>query len=112
MAIGLWNTSFGPVKIEADSSGGTGKLMGVWVYDKEGQEVIGFFSGTANGNVLNFQWEEPSQGAPLQGAGYLVFDPAGTSFTGRWWTANQDRGGDWTGQRGQAQAAPAAPATP
>jgi hypothetical protein len=109
MALGLWNSNFGPVKIEADTSGGTGKLMGVWVYDRDGQEIIGFFSGQANGNVLNFGWEEPSTGAPLRGAGYLTFDPAGASFTGRWWTDSRDRGGDWNGWRGQ-NAATNAPA--
>ncbi len=106
MAMGLWNSNFGAVKVEADNSSGTGRLMGIWLYDRDGQEIIGFFSGTAQGNVLQFSWQEPSTGAPLQGAGYLVFDPAGKSFTGRWWTNNRDRGGDWNGWRGQPAADP------
>lgn len=98
-ALGLWKSNFGPVKIDSDTSAGTDKLMGVWVYTRDSQEIIGFFSGAAKGNVLSFTWQEPSQGAPLRGAGYLVFDPAGTSFTGRWWTDSRDRGGDWNGWR-------------
>jgi hypothetical protein len=86
--------------------------MGIWLYDREGQEIIGFFSGAANGNVLRFSWEEPSTGAPLRGAGYLVFDPAGASFSGRWWTDNRDRGGDWNGWRGQPNPDPAAAPDP
>lgn len=113
MAYGLWKSNFGPVKIEPNTTAGSNGLMGVWVYEREGQEVIGYFSGAANGNVLKFTWEEPSTGTPLRGTGHLVFDPAGGSFTGRWWTTNQDRGGDWNGWRGQAAAAEApAPAAP
>lgn len=97
-ALGLWKTSFGPVKIDSDP-GRAGGLLGVWLYDRDNQEVIGSFAGTTDGNVFNFSWQEPSAGAPLRGTGYLVFDPAGGSFTGRWWTDNQDRGGDWNGWR-------------
>jgi hypothetical protein len=109
MAVGLWNSNFGAVKVEADQSKGTGELMGIWLYDRDGQEIIGFFSGRAGGNVLKFTWEEPSASGPLRGSGYLVFDPAGASFTGRWWTDNRDRGGDWNGWRGQAATAETAP---
>lgn len=111
MAVGLWNSNFGAVKVEADNARGTGQLMGIWLYDRDGQEIIGFFSGSATGNVLNFTWEEPSTAAPLRGSGYLVFDPAGASFTGRWWTDNRDRGGDWNGWR-SAAAAPVAAEAP
>src|SRR5512135_1274146 len=37
MALGLWKTSFGAVKIEADNSKGglqTGALQGVWMYQR------------------------------------------------------------------------------
>lgn len=101
MALGLWKSNFGPVQVAADTAKGTGYLMGVWVYDRDGREIIGSFSGQATGNVLNFSWEEPTTAAPLRGAGYLVFDPYGKSFTGRWWTDNRDRGGDWNGWRSQ-----------
>ncbi len=100
---GVWKSNFGPVKMEADSSRGDSGLMGVWLYERDGQEVIGFFSGEADGNVLKFGWHE---GSTLGGAGYLVFDPAGGSFTGRWWTTNRDRGGDWNGWRAR-EVAPA-----
>ncbi len=99
-ALGLWKTNFGPVKIESDAGRERG-LMGVWIYDRDNQEIIGYFSGAADGNVLNFSWDEPSAGAPLRGAGYLVFDPQGSSFTGRWWTDSRDRGGDWNGWRAE-----------
>ena len=108
MAFGLWKTNFGPVKMEADLAAGSDAIMGIWVYDREGQEVIGYFSGKANGNVFKFSWEEPSTGTPLRGTGFLVFDPEGGSFTGQWWTTTRDRGGDWNGWRGQAEAAPEA----
>ncbi len=111
MALGLWKSNFGAVKLEADNASGANGLMGIWLYDREGQEIIGFFSGKADGNVLKLTWEEPGTGAPLRGSGYLVFDPAGASFTGRWWTDNRDRGGDWNGWRGEVVATPT-PAAP
>jgi hypothetical protein len=107
--LGLWKSSFGAVKIEDDLSRGqpgSGALMGVWVYDRGGQEVIGYFAGTLNGNVLDFTWQEPADPAPLQGAGYLVFEPDGSRYSGRWWTNARDRSGEWTGWRAEAQAAP------
>src|SRR6476661_8345543 len=45
-ALGLWRSTFGAVKIEADNSKGglqVGALQGVWVYNRQGQEVIGYF---------------------------------------------------------------------
>src|SRR4051812_2972345 len=51
-ALGLWRSTFGAVKIEADSSKGglqTGAVQGVWVYQRRGQEVVGYFSGTLRG---------------------------------------------------------------
>jgi hypothetical protein len=104
-ALGLWRSSFGPVKIENDLSRGqpgSGSVMGVWVYDRDGQEVIGYFAGSLRGNVLDFTWQEPASPAPLQGAGYLLFDGGGTRFSGRWWTASRDRG---AGGRDAARAA-------
>jgi hypothetical protein len=101
-AIGLWRSSFGAVKIERDPGAATG-VNGVWVYERQGQEVVGYFSGPLNGNVLQFQWHEPAQPADLVGGGYLVFDPAGHTFSGRWWTAGGDRAGDWQGWRPEAE---------
>ena len=60
-----------------------GRIQGVWVYDRAGQEVIGSFAGDLNGNVLQFQWEEPAQPVALRGAGYLVFQPDGMTLTAR-----------------------------
>ncbi len=99
-AVGLWRTSFGPVKIQLDTSK-PGNLMGVWVYKRSGQEVIGYFGGVLRGNVLQFTWQEPSQagGAPLTGSGWLAFGVQGQRFSGRWWTTRRDRQGDWTGWR-------------
>jgi hypothetical protein len=105
-ALGLWKSSFGPVKIEADDSRGASHVHGVWVYDRSGQEVVGYFSGALEGNVLTFTWQEPAQPQDLAGSGYLVFEPSGTSFEGRWWTANRDRGGEWTGSRANLAPAP------
>ena len=54
-ALGLWRSTFGAVKIEADNSKGglqTGAVQGVWVYQRQGQEVVGYFSGNLRGNVL------------------------------------------------------------
>lgn len=105
-ALGLWKSSFGPVKIEPDQARGAGQLMGVWVYDRAGQEVVGYFSGPISGNVMTFTWTEPATPKDLTGSGYLVFDVAGRSFAGKWWTTARDRGGDWNGWRGEAGAAP------
>jgi hypothetical protein len=98
-ALGLWKTSFGPVKIEKDSQSGERSLRGVWVYDRAGKEVVGYFSGPLDGNVLQFRWTEPSRPHDLVGDGYLVFDPGGQSFSGRWWTTDRARGGEWNGWR-------------
>ena len=103
LALGLWKSSFGPVKVERDETS-PNHLMGVWVYERGGAEIIGFFRGAVSGNVLSFRWEEPTtSGPPLRGGGYLVFDQRGRTFAGKWWTANRDRGGDWNGWRGEAQ---------
>jgi hypothetical protein len=99
LALGLWKSSFGAVKIEKDDRA-PDAVHGVWVYDRQGTEVIGYFGGTLRGNVLEFSWEEPAaDGSALAGAGYLVFDPYGQRFTGRWWTVARDRVGEWTGWR-------------
>ncbi len=100
-ALGLWRSTFGAVKIEADNSKGglnTGAVQGVWVYQRSGQEVVGYFSGSLRGNVLDFHWQEPNN-PPLTGAGYLVFDPQGRQYAGRWWSDRKDRIGDWNGWR-------------
>ena len=110
-ALGLYRSSFGPVKIEVGDQGAP-YVHGVWVYDRNGQEVIGYFSGTLNGNVLEFTWQEPADAEPLTGAGFLVFHSDGTGFFGKWWTNAKDRSGDWTGQKhdvgatGDAEPAP------
>lgn len=100
-ALGLWRSTFGAVKIEADNSKGgiaAGAIQGVWVYQRRGQEVIGYFAGTLRGNVLDFRWQEPND-PPLTGAGYLVFEQSGRQYSGRWWSDKRDRVGDWNGWR-------------
>lgn len=105
-ALGLWRSTFGAVKIEADNSKGglqSGAVQGVWVYQRQGQEVVGYFAGNLRGNVLQFRWQEPND-PPLTGEGYLVFDPQGRQYSGRWWSDRRDRVGDWNGWRqGPAQ---------
>jgi hypothetical protein len=89
------------VKIEADSSHGglsAGGLQGIWVYQRQGQEVVGYFSGNLRGNVLQFRWQEPNN-PPLTGEGYMVFDVLGRQYAGRWWSDKRDRVGDWNGWR-------------
>ncbi|MBT8494900.1 MAG: hypothetical protein KJO07_17720 [Deltaproteobacteria bacterium] len=95
MAVGLWKSSFGPVKLEVEGD----QVQGVWVYDRQGSEVIGYFEGPLDGNVLEFEWVEPAQPTELKGSGYLVFDPDGRAFAGKWWTHNRDRSGAWNGWR-------------
>jgi hypothetical protein len=100
-ALGLWQSTFGAVKLEADSSQGglgAGNVHGVWVYDRQGQEVVGYFSGNLRGNVLQFHWQEPNN-PPLTGEGFLVFDVQGRQYSGRWWSDKRDRVGDWRGWR-------------
>jgi hypothetical protein len=111
-AAGLYRSSFGSVKIELDAERGAPYLVGVWVYDRGGQEVVGLFEGRLNGNVLEFRWEEPADDRPLTGGGYLVFYDGGAGFSGTWWTTSQDRSGAWTGEKhlGPGQKGPAQPA--
>jgi len=119
VALGLWRSTFGAVKIEPDDTKGgldAGSVHGIWVYQRQGQEVVGYFSGNLRGNVLEFRWQEPTSAgaAPgprdasdpgLTGEGFLVFDVQGRQYTGRWWSDRHDRVGDWSGWR-QGAAAP------
>jgi hypothetical protein len=110
-ALGLWKSSFGAVKIEEDLSkgaAGAGYVHGVWVYQRQGQDVVGYFGGNLRGNVLEFAWQEPAQPAPLVGQGYIVFDPQGQRFAGKWWTTARDRTGEWSGWRQEGQQPPPA----
>jgi len=100
-ALGLWRSTFGAVKLEADDAHGgiqAGAVHGVWTYQRQGQEIVGYFSGSLRGNVLQFRWQEPND-PPLVGEGYLVFDQQGRQYSGRWWTERRDRVGDWNGWR-------------
>ena len=76
--------------------------MGVWIYQRGGQEVIGFFTGTLRGNILEFNWHDPAVPRDLTGSGYAVFNPAGMSFTGKLWTSDGTRTYDWNAWREQA----------
>jgi hypothetical protein len=101
LALGLWRSTFGAVKIEADNSHGglaAGSIQGIWMYERQGQEVIGYFAGNLRGNVLSFRWQEPNN-PPLTGEGFLVFDVQGRQYSGRWWSEKRDRVGDWSGWR-------------
>src|SRR5580704_14483882 len=45
-ALGLWRSTFGAVKIDADNAHGgigTGAVHGVWEYSRQGTDVIGYF---------------------------------------------------------------------
>ena len=109
-ALGLWRSTFGAVKIEADNAKGglgAGAVHGVWVYQRQGQEVVGYFAGQLRGNVFQFRWQEPNN-PPLTGEGYLVFDVQGRQYNGRWWSDRRDRVGDWNGWR-QGGPEPGAP---
>lgn len=120
VALGLWRSNFGAVKLEPDNSRGglqSGALHGVWQYDRQGQEVIGYFAGSLRGNVLSFRWQEPET-PPLVGDGFIVFDQTGRQFSGRWRSDGRDRVGVWNGWRpplqtsAPAQVPPAQPLPP
>jgi hypothetical protein len=120
LAIGLWRSSFGAVKIEPDPQQARPEfIQGAWSYQRGNEAVVGVFWGQLKGNVLHFSWQEPSQPAPLEGAGYLVFAD-GSRFNGKWWTTSGDRSGDWNGWRADdseaagtgAESAGEAPAPP
>jgi hypothetical protein len=101
-ALGLWRSTFGAVKIDADNAHGgiqAGAVHGVWEYSRGGKDIIGYFHGTLDGNVLHFKWQEPAN-PPLTGEGFLEF--TGNQYHGRWWSDQKDRVGDWNGWR-QAQ---------
>jgi hypothetical protein len=100
-ALGLWRSTFGAVKIEPDGSHGglaAGSVQGIWMYQRQGQDVVGYFAGNLRGNVLEFHWQEPNN-PPLTGEGFLVFDVQGRQYAGRWWSDKRDRIGDWNGWR-------------
>ncbi|HTM18958.1 MAG TPA: hypothetical protein VL172_00565 [Kofleriaceae bacterium] len=113
MAIGLWKSNFGPVKIERDPRGSAPEdVNGVWSYMRGDQQVTGVFWGRLRGNVLDFHWDEPAQqpDAPhLLGDGQIQFTPDGSRFDGQWWTTTRDRSGGFNGTRFQAAGAPPAP---
>ena len=117
-ALGLWRSTFGAVKIEADNAHGglqMGAVQGVWVYQRQGAEVIGYFHGELRGNVLQFQWNEPpaaQTAPPLNGEGYIAFDQSGRQYSGRWWTDRKDRIGDWNGWRDGQRPQPQAQSRP
>jgi hypothetical protein len=105
-ALGLWRSTFGAVKIDPDNAHGgiaAGAVHGVWEYSRGGTDVIGYFYGTLDGNVLRFKWQEPAN-PPLTGEGFLEFEQTGRQYHGRWWSDRKDRVGDWNGWR-QAQGA-------
>ncbi len=99
--VGLWNSNFGAVKIES-WPGDQSKVRGAWVYNRDGKEVIGTFSGNLEGNVLQLRWNESG----LAGEGYLVFLADLQTFQGRWWTESRAKEGEWNGWR-ESQAPPA-----
>ena len=92
-------TWFGP-NFQAHCSLPSGSVQGVWMYQRQGQDVVGYFSGNLRGNVLQFRWQEPGEpNHPLTGEGFLVFDTQGRQYSGRWWSDHRDRVGDWNGWR-------------
>jgi hypothetical protein len=100
-ALGVWHSTFGAVKIGADDAHGgiqAGAIQGIWMYQRQGQDVIGYFYGTLQGNVLRFRWNEPGN-PPLNGEGYIAFNQVGSQYSGRWWSDKKDRVGDWNGYR-------------
>jgi hypothetical protein len=113
-ALGLWRSTFGAVKIDPDNAHGglqAGAVHGVWEYTRQGADVIGYFYGTLQGNVLRFKWQEPPTQAatpPLTGEGFIVFEQTGRQYSGRWWSDHRDRVGDWNGWRQAAQGGEAA----
>ena len=110
LAMGLWTSNFGAVKIEPDPAGGEGEAMGVWLYERGGEEVIGYFAGKLRGNVLEFNWHEYGEPVDLTGAGYISFQADGKGFAGRWWSHDRRRNGLFSGERDEVTATP--PAAP
>ena len=107
LAMGLWTSNFGAVKIEPNAAGDTGDTMGVWLYDRSGEEVIGYFAGKLRGNVLEFDWHERGEPTPLTGAGYISFQADGKGFAGRWWSHDRRRNGLFSGERDEVTGVPA-----
>ena len=101
--LGVWDSNFGPVKIAQDHSQAGKHLMGVWVYQRDNSEVIGYFGGAIHGGTLSFRWHEPADPRPLTGGGKVVFDVLGASFSGQWWSDSGERQGEWRGWRPSAR---------
>lgn len=107
LAMGLWTSNFGAVKIEPNPVGGKGGTMGVWLYDRNETEVIGYFEGKLRGNVLEFNWHEHGEDdSSLTGAGYVSFQADGKGFAGRWWSHDRRRNGLFSGERDDVTNAP------
>jgi hypothetical protein len=69
---GVWETDFGPVRLEQ---------RGAAVQGSYASGSGSTLEGTLSGNTLSFTWKK---GARVSGTGTLTFDAARTSFTGSW----------------------------
>lgn len=88
---GLWNTSFGRMRLIQDGNKVTG------IYNYAGGSTI---EGTVDGNKLTFRYKEPA----AQGEGVFELAANGGSFRGTWKASGQSTSQPWTGQRVEPKA--------
>ena len=83
---GLWNSSFGPLRLLQDADGVRG------FYEGLGQSTI---NGKVEGRRLVFRYREPR----VQGEGWFDLAENGASFLGQWRPDGTTTWGPWLGQR-------------
>src|SRR5580765_3333814 len=83
---GLWNTSFGRMRLVQDGNKVTG------IYNYAGGSTI---EGTVDGNKFTFRYKEPA----AQGERVFELASDGRSFRGTWKASGQSATQPWTGER-------------
>ncbi len=95
---GLWYTNYGDMKLNQTPDG---KVNGTFSFKTGGN-----ITGTVEGGVMKFDWEQPGDFAvgrrSVAGKGYLVVyvDSEGTKVKGEWgYGEKYSGGGNWTGTK-------------
>jgi hypothetical protein len=83
---GLWDSSFGPMRLIADGE----RVHGVY-----GGAVPCSIEGSVQDDRLTFRYREPT----AQGEGYFDLDPVGEGFAGQWRADGATQAAPWEGRR-------------
>lgn len=95
---GVWDSNFGQVKFQRTEK--PGFYRGVWMFEREGEQVIGYFEGELTGKQFWFRWHQPGEdGQDRVGSGRIFFNEVGNRFDGTWATEDGGQNGNWNGSR-------------